>query len=189
MTRASRNMLKPCPDCNTPVVWTKVDDIRTCWEQAGLAVVLRWNGAAQWHWPSPEMTWQQHVCSGPQGHELMYSGNLLRWLASGPRGISSNTMIMHLTGIPTMGRGFMDHPHDSDDFRRCRLLLEQVPELQAKLPAMATCSPAWKALIEHWAELCALMDGEIADWRGNIWAFGERTSARIKALEQGASHA
>lgn len=49
-----------------------------------------------------------------------------------------------------------DHPLDPDDFGRCVRLLEAVPEFRPHLAAMASVSPAWKALVEHWDELEAL---------------------------------
>jgi len=53
-----------------------------------------------------------------------------RWLKIGERGISSNTMFTHLTGHNVMGGAHKGHPYDTADFRRCRLLLEQVPSLK-----------------------------------------------------------
>lgn len=79
---------------------------------------------------------------------------LMSWLASGRRGISSNSIVQHLTGLETLrdGRG-IDIPHDPDDLDRCLQLLEAVPLLRVMLPGMATASPVWAALIERWAEI------------------------------------
>lgn len=85
------------------------------------------------------------------------------WLASGERGISSNTIFTHLTGVDALRDWGMDHPHDPADFRRCRLLVAQVPELRPLLPRMADVSPVWAALVNRWDEICACMDTAPAD--------------------------
>lgn len=112
------------------------------------------------------------------------SNELIAWLASGKRGVSSNTMVTHLTGI-TAERLPLSHPLDPDDLHRCRLLLEQVPELQPQLPRMATLSPQWAALVAHWQELCELMDREAPEWRAGRGK-APVTYARMRALLYGA---
>lgn len=108
--------------------------------------------------------------------------NLMRWLASGERGESSNTMVTHLTGIKAHGRyGRNTEPSDPDDLNRCRKLLEQVPELQPLLPNMATCSGPWAQLVAHWQELCDLMDKEAPRWREGEGSAG-KTYERMRAL-------
>lgn len=91
--------------------------------------------------------------------------DLLGWLANGERGISSDTIVQHLTGIKTLGNWGKDIPYDPADLRRCRLLLERVPALRERFPAMASCSAAWERFVERWDELCALFDAECPDWR------------------------
>lgn len=75
------------------------------------------------------------------------------WLASGSRGISSNTMFSHLTGIDALDGYGGDVPHDPDDLDRCLALLKSVPELRAQLPRMAEVSPQWAALVNRWDEV------------------------------------
>lgn len=87
------------------------------------------------------------------------------WLAGGERGVSSNTIFEHLTGISAVGEWGGSYPRDPDDFRRCRLLLERVPELVPLLPRMAEVSPVWAALVAGWDSLCATMDAECPNWR------------------------
>jgi hypothetical protein len=89
------------------------------------------------------------------------SAELTRWLVKGERGASSNAMVEHITGLG----GNTAHPYDPDDFRRCRLLVEQVPLIRFNIAEMATCSPAWARIISAWVELCALMDAEAPEWR------------------------
>lgn len=88
-----------------------------------------------------------------------------RWLANGERGVSSNTIFEKLTGVKTSLDSYRSHPHDPADFRRCQLLLEQVPELQILFPRMAHVSKEWKALVEAWPTIVAAMDEEAPDWR------------------------
>lgn len=88
--------------------------------------------------------------------EPLTPAGLVQWLAGGPRGVSSNTMVQHLTGWPALsGRwdGKGDVPHDPDDLDRCLQLLEAVPLLRVMLPQMATHSPQWAAMVQHWAEI------------------------------------
>lgn len=84
------------------------------------------------------------------------------WLATGERGGSCNAMFAHFTGI---GVKSAVTPVDTSDFRRCRLLIEQVPEFKALLPTMKDVSPAWETLVERWEELCSVMDAESPAWR------------------------
>lgn len=88
-----------------------------------------------------------------------------RWLANGERGNSSETIFTHLTGVVANRGSRNSHPYDPADLRRCRLLLEQVPELQPLLPKMAEVSTAWANLAAGWDEICATMDAESPDWR------------------------
>lgn len=88
-----------------------------------------------------------------------------RWLATGERGVSSETMFSVLTGVDLMDGDRGSHPWDTDDFRRCRLLLEQVPELEPELHKMASVSEAWAGLVRSWTKICLAMDWEAPEWR------------------------
>jgi hypothetical protein len=93
--------------------------------------------------------------------------SLVEWLANGERGISSNAIVTCIGGVNAM-QGFglaHSHPRDPDDLRRCRLLLEQVPNLGKNFHAMSTLSHEWGRLVSHWQEICDLMDEEAPDWR------------------------
>lgn len=85
--------------------------------------------------------------------DLQNLPGLLRWLANGERGVSSNSIVQHLTGLQTLRGWELDIPHDPDDLDRCLQLLEAVPALRLNLPQMATASPLWAALIERWDEI------------------------------------
>jgi hypothetical protein len=96
---------------------------------------------------------------------MKISENAIRWLANGERCASSETIFTHLTGIDALNDWHKDHPYDPAVLRRCRLLLEQCPELMIEFPRMAQVSAVWRKLVHHWAELCGLMDEEIPEWR------------------------
>jgi hypothetical protein len=86
-----------------------------------------------------------------------------QWLANGERGVSSNTIFSHLTGIDAGSS--KSHPYDPADFRRCQLLLEQVPDLQERFIKMALVSNEWDRLVAAWPAIIAAMDDEVPGWR------------------------
>lgn len=96
--------------------------------------------------------------------KLKISQKAIEWLASGERGCSSNSMFTHLTGVNAVTSSYKSHPYDPDDFRRCCLLLEEVPELKAELHRMAEVSPEWAKLVAHWEEIKQLIDEEVPGW-------------------------
>lgn len=91
----------------------------------------------------------------------------LQWLEHGERGSSSDTMFARLGGISTAGCDLC-HPLDPADLRRCRMLLEVVPEFGARISEMADVSDVWAALVNVWGTLCATMDDECPKWRDGI---------------------
>lgn len=101
--------------------------------------------------------------SKPANKDL--SDAAVKWLGSGERGISSNTMFTVLTGVDALGSWGKSHPHDPADLRRCRLLLEACPELVPEMHRLVDVSPEWARLVWSWDELCSLMDSEAPNWR------------------------
>ena len=97
----------------------------------------------------------------------------LRWLAAGEQGPASLALFVLLTGVrPRHYRGTTteDIPREANAFRRCRLLIEQVPALRRALPVLAQRVAEqgvaeWAAIAEAWDDLCAQMDHEAPDWR------------------------
>jgi hypothetical protein len=75
------------------------------------------------------------------------------WLANGRRGISSNTIFTHLTGIDALSGHPPSYPRDPSDLDRCIALLVQVPELRERFVNMMECSPEWARLVSHWDEI------------------------------------
>lgn len=114
---------------------------------------------------------------------------LTQWLASGERGISSNAIVQHLTGIKCLRHdlGHPDHPYDPGDLTRCVRLLEQCPELRERLGRMASRSPEWAALVGAWDELVATLDSEEPRWRDGRYARAPRTYRRMRELIDGAA--
>lgn len=84
-----------------------------------------------------------------------------KWLASGSRGISSNTMFTALTGVDAMKGWETSHPHDPADLDRCLRLIEEVPELKTLIGRMSGVSEEWRKLISRWDELCACHINEV----------------------------
>lgn len=80
------------------------------------------------------------------------------WLAHGERGQSSDAIFSYLTGVPLVGR--LSPPCDTSDLRRCRRLLQSVPEFAARLGEMRSVSQGWAALVDRWDDLCALADSD-----------------------------
>jgi hypothetical protein len=93
---------------------------------------------------------------------------LTLWLLNGERGLSTEAMVRHITGAPLppgISPCVLWHPRDPDDLRRCRLLVEQVPQIAEGLDHMRTASPTWALIVDHWADLCRVMDEEAPNWR------------------------
>lgn len=111
------------------------------------------------------------------------SQELRQWLAIGERGASSESIVSHLTGLPGLHQG--EHPHDMDDFRRCRLLLEQVPELAARVHELSAISPAWAGIAPAWRKICEHMDQEAPDWQNKIGAAGKAGKILRDAIAAG----
>lgn len=104
----------------------------------------------------------------------------IKWLASGERGISSNTIFTRLTGIDALEGWGGGHPYDPSDFRRCQLLLEALPELVPLFPKMADVSNEWKDLVYLWADIVKAMDEESPNWRKNFNVYPNRAYTLIK---------
>lgn len=116
---------------------------------------------------------------------MQLTNSMISWLANGDRGVSSNTIFSHLTGVNALVFGGC-HPLDPDDLWRCRELLKRCPELKAELPRMATKSKEWAALVPEWDNLCAMMDEEAPNWP-KFGSSAKRTYLRMQELFEQAS--
>jgi hypothetical protein len=94
----------------------------------------------------------------PEGRRNGLEYNVRKWLETGRRGASSNTMAAYLTGLIPLEE--INHPYDPSDFKRCQLLLEAAPELREILPKMKKASNEWSALIDNWSNLETLYKEE-----------------------------
>ena len=92
---------------------------------------------------------------------MQISENAIKWLASGERGQSSNTLFSILTGVNALTSGGLSHPSDPDDFKRCEKLLRQCTELRADLWRMKGITPAWGPLVERWDNIVELFESEV----------------------------
>jgi len=102
-------------------------------------------------------------------------GAFTMWLAQGERGLSAEAIVTRLTGVQISRRGGSDIPYDPSDFRRCELLLRQVPLARLAFDAMRDVSPAWGRLVDAWDELVALGESEVPN------AFNSERTANGKA--------
>lgn len=84
------------------------------------------------------------------------------WIAHGERGLSSEAIVRRLTGVHLSGRYWSgtDHPADPSDFRRCEMLLRQVPLARLTFPLMRDVSPVWARFVDAWDDLVALAEEE-----------------------------
>ena len=77
---------------------------------------------------------------------------VLNWFATGRVGISSKAMACAVAGLP-QDRTFHNTPCDPDDFNRCLLFLEAVPEARGMMDKIADISPKWRTLVDRWGEV------------------------------------
>lgn len=94
----------------------------------------------------------------------MLSQEETQWLATGEKGLSSETMFEVLSGMKTCEHGYR-HPYDPADFARCRKLIETIPAYERRISEMGKISKQWKAIVDNWDKLCAMMDEEAPEWR------------------------
>lgn len=89
-------------------------------------------------------------------------GDVVAWLRSGERGISSETIVDHLFGVGVLCRGRGSHPHDPDDLRRCMLMLEACPSVRVRFDEMRRASRVWARLVDAWPRLTDSLRREMA---------------------------
>jgi hypothetical protein len=111
---------------------------------------------------------------------LLPIGVFTSWLATGERGLSSETIVTHLTEVPVTKH--QAEPRDPSDFRRCERLLRQVPLARLVFPQMKTASPVWARLVAEWDALVALLEEECPGAFEGANGSAPRTFHRIKEL-------
>lgn len=87
------------------------------------------------------------------------------WRDRGEHGVSSETIYSAFAG----GRPrHVDVPHDPDDFSRCKLLLDLIPEWRSDLGKVVKVYPWFSPMIEKWAEIDAAYEMEKSrQWKGD----------------------
>lgn len=88
-----------------------------------------------------------------------------RWLANGERCAASDTIAKYCGGSLVTHSNGDPIPADVKALRRCRLLLEQCPDMTRKMQRLGNLSRAWAEIISFWGDLCMLQDLEDPDWR------------------------
>jgi len=83
------------------------------------------------------------------------------WLRKGDRGISSETIVSHLTGLVLLAPADWSHPKSPDDLNRCENLLHSVPTLRPRMSDMANVSLPWARIVAEWDGLVAQMQLEL----------------------------
>jgi len=98
---------------------------------------------------------------------LSLMGKINFWLMYSERGISSETMVEVITGKKVCK--YRGHPHDPDDFRRCYLLLNNIPELKPMLYKMKEESSVWSNLVDNWDTLTIKMEELLAGGKNDMY--------------------
>ena len=84
--------------------------------------------------------------------------NEMWWLTNGEHGISSKTMFYYLTDSKIVAKpDRTDTPSDPDDFRRCHLLLQAIPQYEHKLDRLRAVNAVWAALVDNWPKLTEML--------------------------------
>lgn len=87
----------------------------------------------------------------------------LEWLRTGEHGTSSIFVFQTATGYRMRDCRQGAYPRDPSDLWRCRALLGTSAVVRAGFAKLAHEGPVWRALVQRWDELCALMDEEAPD--------------------------
>ena len=93
------------------------------------------------------------------------SSQAQEWIASFKGGSSSFALFFKATGISLSNCALDSYPHDASDFKRCRILIESVPEIYGILFKMTSVSKVWANFVKHWIGICNCMDSEVPNWR------------------------
>ena len=126
--------------------------------------------------PAAVEDYYQELVNGKAGERLMaefmvhpvVTQDLAKWFVAGDVGASSKSIVYLITGFAGLnakGQFSTNTPHDLFDFRRCVLLLEQVPSLKQGMVKVAEHNQEWRALVSVWNSLVAQLDAELPEWR------------------------
>jgi hypothetical protein len=105
---------------------------------------------------------------------------ILNWFATGQVGLSSKSMACAAAGLPQDPQWGAHHPSDPDDFNRCLLLIDQVPEIREHFQAIAALSQTWARLIDRWDEVEKCFLDEV----GFNWSKARRASKTYELMKE-----
>lgn len=88
---------------------------------------------------------------------------VVKWLADGERGLSSEAMCKRLYGLPENAGS--DHPHDPADLRRCVTFLRETNSFPL-ISRMEDVSPYWAVLVRNWDRLMQIYHADCAEETG-----------------------
>lgn len=109
------------------------------------------------------------------------------WKKRGEVGISSETIWSVLTEAEYDQDDDYSVPLDPDDFRRCKQLLDLIPEWRSRLGVVASVYPSWGPMVERWGDMEKLYAEESPkDTCPKLYALMEKL---IKAGERAAKKA
>lgn len=121
-------------------------------------------------YPAPVNVWMAAVKTFTAGHRdcqpsergaarFKYS-TPAEWRSSWDTGVSSLTIYSVFAG-GTLPDGAPGVPHDPADFGRCHRLLKVAPTWRDNLHRVAERFPAWRPLVDRWADLERLYEEEL----------------------------
>lgn len=103
------------------------------------------------------------------------SSRIIRWMATGDTGISSETLAAAYQGVENCWAP-SNYPHDGGDFGRCYRLLLAVPEVRDGFTFLARTNEVWERLIGRWNDIQHAYLEDLADparrvRRGRRWVW------------------
>ena len=108
-------------------------------------------------------TWIEPI---PEPNGKTLEQNIEWFVENGEHGISSSTMLYHLTGRK-IGEPGLGHPSDPDDFKRCHKLLQAIPQLKTQLQSMKRLGKTWANLVDNWDKLTTMYEDLVEKKKDN----------------------
>lgn len=103
--------------------------------------------------------------------KLCLKESTLQYLLNADLDAACRTIALHTHRLPVNEWAAKRHP-DVESIRKCRLLLENCPDIEEYFHTMVEVSPEWAAIVPGWPDLCAAMDKECPNWQYSLWANG-----------------
>ncbi len=115
----------------------------------------------------------------------LIASDSLSYLINGEIDDSCKAIISRTHGLDVTDWQRSHHPVNIESVRRCRLLLESSPEIEAKFHLMADVSVKWAAVVKGWPDICAAMDNECPNWRKTLWKDGVWQGQNARSVLRG----